>query len=256
MLKEGISYDKLTDEFLFNWEADSSTDIINLVDIRNKTSKKIGVEYYVAFVALPKNGIYSTEYKEQMTNFRDKLKKLELNRKNVDRMVDRSIEGLINVYGKQLENIGVIVTPKSGSPLNRLIAKRVHELIPNARLLNDVIVKNKIDNIIINTEKIKGTPEQKSNTVNLVLKMLDKFRKNGTEFKMAKIHPRYRNLIGNFITMSMDIGADSLLDIKTKNILFVDDYLTKGFTTKESINLLNSIKDSGEIINFMLILQG
>jgi len=156
MIQEGISYDKSSQQFLFNWESDSPSDIIKLVDIRRKASIKGGVQYYVPYVALPRDGKYTLEYKSIMNLFRDKLKRLELNPTDIDRMIDSAIAGLIDVYGDRLNNIELIVTPKSSSTLNQKIAARIHELIPNAKLVSDVFIKNSIDKITINMEKIAG----------------------------------------------------------------------------------------------------
>lgn len=253
---EGVSYDKETSKFSFNFDNDQFSDIINLVKIRNKVSKKHGVLYYVPFVALPKNGEYTTEYKAIMNSFRDKLKKMEFDKVDEDKIIDHAITGLIDVYGDKLNNIGVIVTPKSSSRLNQRIAEKIHGLIPAAKVVNDAFIKSSIDQILINTNKIVGTPEQKTDTANRMLKILNKFQAANMEFKMAKIHPKFRNLFSNFMKLSSTIDLDVLEDIKTKDVLVIDDFLTKGLTMKELNRLLISQKESGEIINFVLILQG
>lgn len=253
---EGVSHDKKTSKFSFDFDNDQLSDIINLVKIRNKVSKKHGVLYYVPFVALPKDGQYTTEYKLTMNSFREKLKKMEFDKVDEDKIIDHAIRGLVDVYGDKLKNIGIIVTPKSSSRLNQKIAEKISGLIPTAHVVNDAFIKNSIDQILINTEKIVGTPEQKADTANRMIKILNKFKDANLEFKMAKIHPKFRNLFSNFMKLSSTIGSDVLEDIKTKDVLVIDDFLTKGLTMKELNRLLKSQKESGEIINFVLILQG
>jgi hypothetical protein len=255
MIHEGVQYNPSTDTFTFNWESDSPEDLIDLVKIRKKTSTKSGIQYYVPFVALPKGNKYTNEYKQAMNSFRKKLKDMTLPKSDLDRMVDTAIDGFIEVEGNRLDDIGVIVTPKSKSTLNRKISARLKELLPNATLADDVFVKSTLDKITINAEKIKGDPEIREKTLQAVTKMLDKMKERG-EFNLKSIHPKYRNLFSNFITINQNIDLNLYDQLQTENILVVDDYLTKGFTMKEINTILLKNKSGGDVINFVLLLQG
>jgi hypothetical protein len=256
MIREGISYDSESEKFRFNWNTDDPQDIIRLVSIRRKISTKIGVQYYAPYVALPRNGEYTPEYKSSMKLFREKLKKVELDRGDINKMIDVAIDGLLHAYGDEINNVGMIVTPRSSSTLNKIMSERLHKIIPNARLVNDLFIKNSVEKISINTDKIKGSREQQISTENLMLKILEKFKSTNTPFNFTKIHPKYRNLFFNFMKLSDEIGFDVLQDIKNKDILVVDDYLTKGTTMQELSRILKENKNSGNIINFVLVIQG
>jgi hypothetical protein len=234
LLIEGITYNQSTDEFDFNWKADTPEDLVHLkLQTFNRViSTKQGFGLYYAYK------FNKTPNKQLKGLLRDSIKYVDvkvINPEDVDLMISKGVNNFNQI--EPLSSFDVIIFPKSTSKiLDLLKIKLSSKAGKNTLVASDLFIKNTLDNIQLNQEKLEQlSPENREK----VLKILNKVFTNDS-FKLKSIPPQYRKFIENFLSFNSDTEKrifNSLIDGK---VLLVDDILTEGTTFVNMSKLLEN----------------
>lgn len=244
MIIEGIKYNKDTDSFDFSWKEDSPEDLINLkLQRHNKLlSKKDGNKIYYAYK-------FNKSVEGQNSVLRKSIKYLDdkVNKKDVELMVSKAVVNFNSIV--PLSSFDIIVTPSSTSKVLDLIKNFIHAKAgSNTLVASDLFVKNSVDNIQLDQDKLDKVPEDKRKQIVQILNKI--FSKE--DYKLRSIPPRYRKFILNFIKYNTEVEKRIINGIVNGKILVVDDILTEGTTIKNMIKLLQS-SGASEIVSFVLL---
>ena len=148
-----------------------------------------------------------------------------------------------------LSSFDLIVTPSSTSNVLDLLRNFLHAKAgSNTIVSSDLFVKNTIDNIEFDEEKLNKIEKSKQDKIRSILNKA--FSKE--DYKLRSIPPRYRKFIFNFIKFNTEAEKRVLNAIVNGKILVVDDILTEGTTVKNMIKLLYSA-GAEEIVSFVLL---
>jgi hypothetical protein len=244
MIIEGIRYNKETDFFDFIWKEDVPGDLIDLkLQKYNKLlSKKDGNKVY-----------YSYKFNKDQTGKNPVLRKSikyiddKVSKKDVELMLSKAVVSFNSIV--PLSSFDLIVTPSSTSKVLDLLRNFLHAKAgSNTLVSSDLFVKNTIDNIELDEEKLNKIEKSKQDQIRSILNKA--FSKE--DYKLRSIPPRYRKFIFNFIKFNTESEKRILNAIVNGKILVVDDILTEGTTIKNIIKLLYSA-GAEEIVSFVLL---
>lgn len=228
ILQEGIYYNDTN--FIFDFINDNKNHFINL-KFGNKFVKVNN-----------KNIFYSYRFKDNTDPTIKKIFLRALKYKNetlilsndYDKFLNKAVMGFFHNMSKDID---IIIYPKSSSPLNFDIAKRIKDKLGyNTIIANDIIVKNNIENIKIDTSKISVKTAEK------LLKIIV----NREDFQLKHIPPKFRHYFSNFLKFDDNVQHTYYNKLRN-NVLIVDDILTKGTTMRECELLARSLNP-----NFLL----
>ena len=173
-----------------------------------------------------------------------KLKKLNIK-------MELSIKIVINNFNsiEPISNFDIIITPKSSSKIldelkNKLQAKAGN----NVLLSSDIFVKNTIDNIKFDEDKIdKLSNENKIKIKKILNKVFSK-----EDYKLRSLPPQYRKYVLNFMKFNSEADKRLINAIINGRVLIVDDIVTEGTTIRNMVALLNSIGVE-DVVSFALL---
>jgi len=120
---------------------------------------------------------------------------------------------------RKIREYDIIISPKSSSKLLNLLCKKLKDRGGNNVLMaSDLIVKNSIENIIIDDSYFKN------DTSKGIIKncMVDGV------FNMKKVPPKFRKLISNYLKFSDDTQRTIYNAINGGKVLIVDDIFVSG----------------------------
>jgi hypothetical protein len=232
-ITEGIYFDD--DNFVFDYRIDEKSHFINL-KYNNKFVKVNKKDIFYSYVmkdnvdrTIKKLFIKSLKYKdEQFISYND-----------YEKFLNKGILGFLHIIDR---NIDIIIYPKSSSPLNFDIAKKIKDKLgTNTYIVKDSIVKNEIENIKIDASKISDKTR----------KSLLKYSIKDGEFFLKRIPPQYRKYFFNFLKFDNNIQRDFYNKL-SGNILIVDDILSEGTTINEIEKLVKSFNPS-KIIKYVIL---
>jgi len=244
MIIEGIRYNNETESFDFIWNEDAPEDLIDLkLQKHNKLlSKKDGNKVY-----------YSYKFNKNKTGQNPVLRKSikyiddKVSKKDVELMVSKAVVNFNSIV--PLSSFDLIVTPSSTSNVLDLLRNFLHAKAgSNTLVSSDLFVKNTLDNIEFDEEKLNKIEKSKQDQIRSILNKA--FSKE--DYKLRSIPPRYRKFISNFIKFNTEAEKRVLNAIVNGKILVVDDILTEGTTVKNMIKLLYSY-GAEEIVSFVLL---
>jgi phosphoribosylpyrophosphate synthetase len=234
LLIEGIKYNKSTDEFDFDWKADTPKDLINLkLQTYNKfISSKQGFNLYYAYK------FNKTSDKDLKGLLRDSIKYVNsdlVKSDDIDLMLSKGINNLNQI--EPLSSFDVIIFPKSTSKILDLLKIKLSAKAGNNTLVaSDLFIKNTLDNIKLNQEKLdKLTPKNKDNTLKILNKVFSQ-----ESFQLKAIPPQYRKFIENFLSFNSETEKRIFNAITDGKVLLVDDILTEGTTFLNMAKLLEN----------------
>jgi hypothetical protein len=246
LLIEGISFNQETDSFDFNWKNDSPSDLIGLKlqKYNEYISSKQGFNLYYAY-KFNKNVDKSLK-----SLLRDSIKYVDekfIKSNDMELFLSKGINSFNQI--EPLNKFDIIVFPKSSSNiLNNLKQKLSSKAGMNTILASDLFVKNTIENIQYNQEKLnKLSPENKEKVLKLLNKVLSK-----ESFRLKSIPPQYRKFISNFLSFNSDTERRVFNSISEGNVLLVDDILTEGTTFINMAKLLQNL-GADSITGFILL---
>lgn len=245
MIIEGIKYNSNTDSFDFDWTSDDPGDLIQLKLQRyNKLlSKKDGNKVYYAYKF---NKAAESDKNQEL---RKSIKYLDdkVNRKDVDLMISKAVNSFNSIV--PVNSFDLIVTPSSTSKVLDLMKNFMHAKAgPNTSLASDLFVKNSIENIQFDQDKLNKLEDKNRAQVMAILKKA--FSKE--DYKLRSIPPRYRKFILNFIKLNTEAEKRIVNRVANGRVLIVDDILTEGTTVKNIHTILTDMGAS-EIISFVLL---
>ena len=260
ILNEGVRYDAKSDMFIFDFENDSETDLIQL--------KKVGYKitafnhcYYYAYEFT--NNVDSTK----RTSFINSLKfpdgRISYEDKNTF---------IVNAVNKldsdiSLPSYKLIVYPESMSELNREMIGYLNRFaspeIVNMELIKSLPSRiefdyNRFTVEILDAKLPNGrgryTEQQKQVVLSNIRTTMDKIH-NLQYFSIARNikKPKYRQFIRNYYTFKNENDKKLYETLLNTNVLIVDDIVTSGTTLSHLLNSLRSVNDSNNIVIFSLI---
>ena len=244
MLIEGIRYNSETDSFDFVWNEDLPGDLVDLKLQRYNRllSTKDGNKVYYAYKFNKTEG-------DKMSELRDSIKYLDtkVSKQDVDLMISKAVNNFNSIA--PLSSFDLIVTPKSTSKVLDLLKNFMHAKAgSNTMVVSDLFIKNTIDNIEFDEEKLNKIPEDKRNQIRAILNKA--FSKQ--DYKLKSVPPRYRKFILNFMKFNTDAEKRAFNSIVNNRVLVIDDILREGTTIKNMVKLLYSA-GAEEVISFALL---
>jgi DNA-directed RNA polymerase subunit F len=244
ILIEGIKYNNDTDQFDFIWTKDAPSDLIDLkLQKYNKVlSTKNGNKVYYAYK-------FNKVQDKEKTQLRSSIKYLDdkINKRDIDTMLSKAINNFNSI--EPISNFDIIITPKSSSKIldelkNKLQAKAGN----NVLLSSDIFVKNTIDNIKFDEDKIdKLSNENKIKIKKILNKVFSK-----EDYKLRSLPPQYRKYVLNFMKFNSEADKRLINAIINGRVLIVDDIVTEGTTIRNMVALLNSIGVE-DVVSFALL---
>ena len=246
LILEGISYNEETKTFDFDWKSDKVGDLVNLkLQTYNKVkSVKRGVQLYYAYK-------FNQDIpKDLKALFRDSIKYVQtpsVSLNDVDILLSKSVTNFNQI--DPLSSFDVIVTPKSTSKILDLLKQKLSAKAGgNTLLASDLFVKNTLDNIKLDQDKLnKLTPQNREKALSILNKVLSK-----EDFKLKSVPPQYREFISNFLSFNTDTEKRIFNSIVSGKVLLVDDILTKGTTLLNMAELLVNL-GADSITGFVLL---
>jgi phosphoribosylpyrophosphate synthetase len=244
MIIEGVKYNKQSDTFDFIWKEDAPDDLINLkLQKYNRVlSKKDGNKVYYAYKLNKDAGSETKILKQSIKYVDDKVSESDVNL-----MINKAVASFNAI--DDLSSYDLVVTPKSTSKVLDLMRNAIGAKAgPNTMVSSDLFVKNTIDNIKFDEEKLSKVPEKERNQIVKILNTV--FSKE--DYKLRSVSPRFRKFILNFVKFNTEVNKRVMNRIVNGKILVVDDILTEGTTVKNIVQLLNSAGAS-EVVSFVLL---
>jgi len=246
LLIEGIKFNQTTNEFDFNWKQDTPEDLVNLkLQGYNKfTSIKKGFNLY-----------YSYKFNKNIDKnlrglLRDSIKYIDnkfVKTEDINLMLSKSINNFNQI--ESLSTFDVIVFPKSSSSILEYLKQKLSAKAgSNTLIASDLFIKNTIDNIKYDQNKLNKLSDENKEKV---LKILNRvFSKEN--FKLKSIPPQYRKFIDNFLSFNSDTEKRIFNAVIEGKILLVDDILTEGTTFSNMAKLLENL-GANSITGFILL---
>jgi len=230
---EGVTFND--DGFIFNFKTDSDDDIIHLSYksglLKKSTFNKRKIMYGCKIIK--KNN------KDEFTFLRSlkDISKAEVYISPED--YEMLLNKIINKFNYEhpVNEYDIIISPASKSRLLMDIVKKLKSKDRNVLLSNDSIIKNTLDGIKIDYDKLKSTKWNISDE-------LDKQFKRATEngyFKMQKVFPRFRKFFTNFLVFKNENQRRIYNTIRNGRVLIVEDYITSGSTLRETLRLIEEL---------------
>lgn len=228
-------------EFIFDWDNDTESDIINLSKRHiYSTYLNHNVRYY---------GYKVLYHNSDSKKFLSYIKTKDgYENKNVIEMIDRCVE---EFYSDINEKFDLIIETKSSSDIVKIISEKISEQFdtPIIKLEKLPVDKLSLDIEKINCELKNKSDEYKNKFINYLNKRyIEPQHKNG-KFSIAKIDPKYRK----FIKPMYSFGDNKVDFSKIKKLLIVDENITTGETITQIVNLLKHSGYENSIIIFTLI---
>lgn len=246
-LQEGVT--RISGDYHFDWEKDSSSDLMKLKFMPWHSSKinfngtDTLYSYYYA---------YKINYEREIfrgLNFLKDLKMMEgsFRSNDINILIKKAILGFTNKVN--IKTYDTIISPMSSSKILYELIKGLESKIGVVNTFTDGFIKDTSNNIKLDKNKFNKIPIQIKNNI-------IKFFKNATipgkPFKMKEIKPEYRKFFKKFLKFNNKNQREMFNAISGKRVIVIDDYETSGTTIKEMVRLLSEV-GAIEVIVFVLI---
>lgn len=246
LLIEGIKYNEQTNHFDFDWDHDTPQDLIGLKLQRfNKfTSIKQGFDLYYAYKF---NKNIDKNLKSDLRNSIKYIDTNKINKNDLDLFLSKSINNFNQI--EPLNEFDLIVFPKSTSKILELVKLNMSAKAGSNTLIStDLFVKNSIENIKYNEDKLnKLDPGKKEQVLKLLNRVFSK-----EEYKLKSIPAQYRKFIENFLSFNTKTERRIFNILNEGKVLIVDDILTEGTTFVNMAKLINNLGEN-QTTGFVLI---
>jgi phosphoribosylpyrophosphate synthetase len=231
---EGVRYNKESDSFEFDWSKDAPEDLLNLKlqSYNKKLSSKNNVDIYYAYKLNPID-------KSIKSDLRNSIKYMDskISSKDLDLMISKAVNNFNSI--EPLSSFDIIITPKSSSGVLHKLKLALHAKAgSNTYMSSDIFIKNTIDNIKYDEEKLNKLSDENKK---LVLKVLSSVF-NKQDYKLKSIPPQYRKFILNFLSFNSEANKQFFNKLMGGKILIVDDIVREGTTLRNMVDLLDTVK--------------
>jgi hypothetical protein len=267
----GIEYNKNSDIFEFNFTSNSEECIIEFVDLPLEPVLLDDIEgmsnvYYFGYEFL--NNDYASS--KIRTKF---LQELRFNdnfttRENKELFIKTALSKLKKSLNITINDIGIIIYPKSRSSLNEYLLRLFYALT-NSKTKSFEIIKELPQNIKFNWEEfnnnelesiVNGRPRyteiQKQQQKEKIGKLLDEIH-TLDYFSIAESvrTNKYKSYFSNYFYFDSTEMQQHFCEIQEKEgkILILDDVSTTGATLKEIIKIVRFFNKKSDIILFTLV---
>lgn len=260
VLNEGVRYDENSEMFIFDFENDNETDLIQL--------KKVGYKV----TAFNHCYYYAYEFTENVdsesrTSFIHSIKFPDGRITEQDKSTF-----IVNAVNKldsdiSLPSYKLIVYPESMSELNRGMLGYLNRFA-SPEIVNMELVKSLPSRIEFDYNRFKVevldaklpngrcryTEQQKQVVLSNIRTMMDEIH-NLEYFSIARNvkKSKYRQFIRNYYNFKDENDKKLYEMILSTNVLIVDDIVTSGTTLSHLLNCLRSVNDTNNIVIFSLI---
>lgn len=256
----GINYNEQDKCFVFDFEHDGRSDMVNL------TGKGYQVEafghcfYYGYEFADDVSGALRTEFIRQL-KFTPSLHE----HPDLTRFIKKAIDDLhsrINLYDYNL-----VVMPQSSSKVNQYMLRYIYrfaqptlrgmELIkalPSAISFDmDAFAQQYLDDVL-EDGRPRYTQAQKAEVMRSIEQMLNHIHQKDY-FTIAKDvkKSRFRPYMMQFLRFANDADAQLCATLRRQNVLIIDDVTTSGSTLNEMLRTLRILNEDNHIAIFSLL---
>lgn len=254
----GISINS-EDRIQFNWERDSSEDVLHLIQDTSGIVQDSDIAHFFAYT-------YSTRKSANIFRVRQYLKHIgktgDIYSEDVEEFVQQAIFKLDSAFS--LDNFDVLVSTDStsspslvdimGSYLSEFCRKPTKDLKLIKKCYKDVQFDAvKAYKALINSG-YSSTNAKKSIQHNV--KKFEELKKSGQLFQMKRFLPReIRSGFYDFLKFRTEEDRNLYLELQGANVLIYDDFLTSGSTIREIVRYLKSINNSNSLTVFVLVKQ-
>ena len=267
----GIEYNEKSDIFEFNFTSNSEECIIEFIDLPLEPVLFDDVEgmsnvYYFGYEFL-NNDYASSKIRTKFLHelrFNDNFTTQE----NKELFIKTALSKLKKSLNITINDIGIIVYPKSRSSLNEYIL-RLFYAITNSCATSFEVIKMLPQNVKFNWKEfrnnelesiVNGRPRyteiQKDQQIEKISKLLDEIH-SLDYFSIAENVKtnKYKSYFSNYFYFSSPDMQQDFDDIQKKGdkILILDDVSTTGATLKEIIKIIRFFNKSSDVILFTLI---
>lgn len=252
---EGISI--VNDEVTMNINADSSNDILNLLEVDIYKTEFLGNIYYFGY------RFKDSASRKDRTTIIKWLKGLSTN--SIDnKSLQQFIQKPLLALNKQINlmNIDAILYPRSNrSNLNKIIAKELNKFISHTterqsfELIKTLPNSVQFDWNMFNYE-YEGEigDNQYKQIFNYIENTLLPKIHDLSYFSIAdNVKYKYRKYIKNYLTFDNEDVKNTINAISKGNILIVDDINTSGSTLTETLRIVKAINNNCNIYIFTLV---
>lgn len=232
IIVEGISFNKESNDYTFNFKQDTAEDILFLKYHPKTKVIKGSLNDYIIYYG------YKTNSKIEKESIHSLLKYLK-DHKNYQHEYNLLLEKAILGLNTQLKlnTIDCIISPNSSSTITSDISKKIYTKHPNAVLANQSIVKNSLENIKVDSESyLNSAKDEKDRKKKESYLRSDWKRSTETgQFKMKEIFGPRRTLYSNFLVFDSHTDRMIYNAINNGNVLLIDDIKTSGTSFKDMI---------------------
>jgi pyrimidine operon attenuation protein/uracil phosphoribosyltransferase len=242
IFEKGVTYNKQTQMYDFDFEKDRKKDIMPLQPMqkRSKVLEKDGVKYHYYYG-------YHYDHNNKTGDHPGFLKAIKyidsVSEEDASQLTANAVSDICSKYN--VNEYSTIVYPKSSSKILTRFVNELAEQCLSEIEIDAAFVKNANKNIQLDEEAVSKLPEANQRQIRNVF---NKIKTMSTEFKLKDIYTRYRKFIKNFIKLDHKITKH----IKGKKVILMDDYHTTGATLKEMTNILIEMQPK-EIFIIILI---
>jgi hypothetical protein len=267
----GIEYNEILDVFEFNFTSNSEECIIEFIDLPLEQILLDDIEgmsnvYYFGYEFLNNDyasSIIRTKFLHEL-RFNDNFTTQE----NKELYIKTALSKLKKSLNITINDIGVIIYPRSRSSLNEYILRLFYALT-NSKAKSFEVIKELPKNIKFNWEEfrnnelesfVNGRPRyteiQKRQQIEKISKLLDEIH-DLNYFSIAENvrTNKYKSFFSNYFYFDSPDMQQHFSEIQEKRdkILILDDISTTGATLKEIIKIIRFFNKTTDIILFTLI---
>jgi hypothetical protein len=239
-IKDGISYNdgKLDIDLNKDWYGDIV--LFFKPNLNNKIFSRSGISVFFGHT------LVKPDFKgdEEKRNFvRTSIKNFNSLPSNIQKdvltLINTSIKKLNEV--KPLNEFDMVVSVESTAPLNKVLIQQFKPYLrQDAVIVDDLFVKNSIDQVDLNWEMLDREKSEK--TKEQVLDLYNKIMKSKQLFFIKDLRTGFRRYFINFLKFKDSHQKQTFESIFNKNILLVDDTVGEVSTFRDMIRLLTEYK--------------
>jgi hypothetical protein len=238
---EGVRYDNESGKLIIDLTKDTDKDLIKtkLQKFNTKLATRSGFGAYIAYKIEP---TAST-----VPSFDKILKDTLLDTDNGIELIKKSVLSFNKLV--PINTFDVILYPKSSSNINKVIAKFI-ESKSSANTLNipDSIIKNSLNNITVDMNKLSGASDAVKRRVSQLL------THPSGKFELKKVPMAMRNMFSNFLKFDTDRERELFNGLNNGKVLIIDDVYTRGTTITELAKMAFA-KGAKEVVVFIFLQQ-
>lgn len=257
-ISDGVLYNKDTNDFVFDFSQDGSSDIIKLCNKIYET-EFYGKTLFFGYEFEPNaEKDVRGEFIRQL-KFGNSIKESDIDR--FIRKVGTDLDKAIN-----LASYDVFVVPESSSKLNFEIEKHLARLAKPKYIKYELVKSlpkdisfdyDAFEHEVLSSTLENGRPryseKNKQKTLDVIDELMDKIH-NLEYFSLAKeVKMKYRPYIMNYYQFKTEEEAKAFEKLNNSNVLIFDDIMTSGATMNLILKTIHNLKDTNKVTVFSLL---